>query len=646
MCVMNFLRNIVEFFQRINSYYYYYNGIKGDALPANAANYVEREVDDLLYEFIQGAEPQSNSCYVFGTPQMGKSSLRLRTAKKLEEQGWISISVCLSILEKNVTEERLYSSLTEAIYQKLRAIDVKATTQLQTFWQKQQDDFDGIKIQEFIKQVIHVFNNRKILLFIDDVQNVKQFSWLVVLLSNLRIANFVLVLLGSVYPSTLLQNFRVLRNSIRILEIPPLSGECQSLQARLAVASKDTSTLFQEILHWTGGQPFLTQFLCSLALKSLKIGTSNVTTVVSALVQDEIVQNWRSKTALVTHFEAIGNYYIRGDPEDADLRFYALETYKQVLKYPKATRFSERSLTQRELLISGLVTKSNSFIDVANCIYKEIFNLSWIEDIKQQIVLNSRRVIMGELNLSICNRDFKFLVSKSASMLDPMSTTDRRERFYVVKDTLKGNVRQVLNYSEGQEPNKKIITKSVTLGFFNLPEKVSKSIYKITEHSEVDTKFNTNVPGGDAFIAPTFENLANSWLDQREPGQGCIFSIYVDTKIDDYDQFVNVIRKVSRQLENHSEMKILIVGVGDAVKSEQAVRQFLELDLNGYAFEDKYGNPCNIVIFKRKEDVDEHGIVKCIYDQLIPQPELGLDEWVRDEYFNLYQELKQKYNIE
>ena len=51
----------------------------GGSLGATSDNYVQRNADDELYKFLKSG----NFCYVFNSRQMGKSSLRVRTMKKL-----------------------------------------------------------------------------------------------------------------------------------------------------------------------------------------------------------------------------------------------------------------------------------------------------------------------------------------------------------------------------------------------------------------------------------------------------------------------------------------------------------------------------------------------------------------------------------
>ena len=81
--------------------------VTGGTLRQDAACYVERQADkDLLDGLLRG-----EFCYVLTSRQMGKSSLMVRTAGKLREQGTHVVVLDLTAIGQNLTPEQWYDGL-------------------------------------------------------------------------------------------------------------------------------------------------------------------------------------------------------------------------------------------------------------------------------------------------------------------------------------------------------------------------------------------------------------------------------------------------------------------------------------------------------------------------------------------------------
>ena len=77
--------------------------VTGGTLRHDAPSYVERQADkDLLDGLLKG-----EFCYVLTSRQMGKSSLMVRTAIKLREQGTHVVVLDLTAIGQNLTPEQL-----------------------------------------------------------------------------------------------------------------------------------------------------------------------------------------------------------------------------------------------------------------------------------------------------------------------------------------------------------------------------------------------------------------------------------------------------------------------------------------------------------------------------------------------------------
>src|SRR5262249_23765852 len=103
--------------------------VTGGSLAPGNPSYVERQADRQLYEALL----QGEFCYVLTPRQMGKSSLMVRTAARLREQGVRIAILDLTAIGQNVTAEQWYFSLLLRLGEAL-ALD----SEVEAFWQAQE----------------------------------------------------------------------------------------------------------------------------------------------------------------------------------------------------------------------------------------------------------------------------------------------------------------------------------------------------------------------------------------------------------------------------------------------------------------------------------------------------------------------------
>ena len=89
--------------------------IFGGTLPRDAPSYIERRADKELHEGLI----RRQFCYVLTTRQMGKSSLMIRIAARLREEGTSVAILDLTAIGQNLNPEQWYGGLLNLLGQQL-----------------------------------------------------------------------------------------------------------------------------------------------------------------------------------------------------------------------------------------------------------------------------------------------------------------------------------------------------------------------------------------------------------------------------------------------------------------------------------------------------------------------------------------------
>jgi hypothetical protein len=155
------------------------------------------------------------------------------------------------------------------------------------------------------------------------------------------------------------------------------NGESFKTMEPLLAGGIEDKKILQEILDWTGGQPFLTQQLCELVVTEHQ---HDPLATVAEVVNLKIINNWQNQDN-PTHLKTIEDRLSQNEP----LTFRLLDLYKKILQSENQSLKADNSQEQHRLKLSGLVLQEKGFLKPYNRIYTEIFNESWVETEKAKL---------------------------------------------------------------------------------------------------------------------------------------------------------------------------------------------------------------------------------------------------------------------
>jgi WD40 repeat protein len=346
---------------------------------------------------------RSEFCYVLNSRQMGKSSLWVQTMHRLQAEG-----ICCGVIDltaigtQEVTPEQWYASVVGSL-----TSSFQLQFNLRAWWRDRTHLSLVSRLSEFIETILLEEIQQNLVIFIDEIDSllsldfpIDDFFALIRAFYNKRAQKssykcVTFALLGVATPPDLIADKnRTPFNIGRAIELKGFSlHEAMPLMPGLAGIASQPEVLLAEILHWTGGQPFLTQKLCQLSLMATNrvgvIPAGDEARWVEQLVFRRIIDNWESQDE-PEHLRTIrdrlcrcpsGNRILRNSQRAARL----LGIYQQILQPPLSKGEQEGvptddSSEQMELLLSGLVVKQQGFLKVKNPIYQKVFDCSWVEE--------------------------------------------------------------------------------------------------------------------------------------------------------------------------------------------------------------------------------------------------------------------------
>ncbi|HAC65915.1 MAG TPA: molecular chaperone TorD [Cyanothece sp. UBA12306] len=399
----------------------------GGSLDSSAPSYVTRQADLDFYQTLKDGQ----FCYVLNSRQMGKSSLRVRTMQRLQAEGTVCVCIDLtSIGKQDLTPEKWYAGI---LYCLVSSCELSSKIKWREWWRERRDLFSPVqRLGLFIQEIILVEIKENIVIFVDEIDYILSHNFsLDDFFSLIRYCyeqrnndpnykRLTFALLGVATPSDLIQDKT--QTPFNIGQAIQLEGfknqEVEPLIEGLREQIEHPQAVMAEILNWTGGQPFLTQKLCTLVSRGVNV---------AEIVQSCIVEHWEVQDE-PQHLKTIRDRLIFNQEKAVQL----LGLYQKILQLGEIAL--DGSTEQMELRLSGLVVEKQGKLKVYNPIYQAVFNQNWVEkklnqvrpyaqDITTWIASNSQdqscllqgselqNALTWALGKSLSDEDYQFLVA-------------------------------------------------------------------------------------------------------------------------------------------------------------------------------------------------------------------------------------------
>ena len=333
---------------------------------AEGTYYVEREADGTLFERLR----EGRLCVVLAPRQIGKSSLRDRTQRRLTEAGITAVHVDVSIYtstDAKVTEHWFYGGVIREIVRNLgwdesRVLADRSDRPPAGWW------------NEFVAHELPERAEKPTVIFLDEIDSVRRLAFEPdAFFTSIRLAMNqapnTFCLLGTMTPWEILRNPKAppFNAGVQIRLEDFTKDEAKALLPGLGPLG-DAEAILDEVLAWTSGHPYLTQRVCAALVAD---GSTNVAAIVDrALLQQH-------GDPLFAYTETAFDLYA-GGPAGLQL----VELYGRLLRDERIAPDAS-SREQLELRVTGMAAERDQggtrIIAVRNRIYARHFDEAWLK---------------------------------------------------------------------------------------------------------------------------------------------------------------------------------------------------------------------------------------------------------------------------
>lgn len=349
--------------------------VVGGTLDREAASYVQRPADDDLLRRTLAGE----YCNVLAARQTGKSSLMVQTAERLKSQGVKPVIIDLTSIGSQVSANEWYFGLISYL---TRHLNLKVDEQ--AWWNARKETGPVQRFSDFLHEIILKEVHEPIVIFIDEIDSTLKLKFTDDFFAAIRAAynarsqnadlkRLTFVLLGVARPTDLIKDRTRTPYNIGIgIDITDFQiDELGRFESILEKAYPGQGRqILKWVLEWTGGQPYLTQKLCSELVEQANglASEDQLAQLVERLFLGDMA---RKETNLRS---------IRDQTKNNPYLAKMLRIYKRLLANQQVVA-DEQSIEQNELKLAGLVkTTPQGILQVRNRIYRNIFGENWVKE--------------------------------------------------------------------------------------------------------------------------------------------------------------------------------------------------------------------------------------------------------------------------
>jgi len=348
--------------------------VTGGTLRRDAPSYVARRADKDLYDGLT----QGKFCYVLTSRQMGKSSLMVRTASRLREEGVAVAVLDLTAMGQSLTSEQWYDGLLGRIGRQL-----KLANELEEFWLEHDRLGPLQRWMRAIEEVVLPHTPGQVVIFVDEIDTVRSLPFSTdEFFAGIRefynrrteepeLERLTFCLLGVATPSDLIRDTRMTPFNIgHRIELNDFTEiEAAPLARGLGREEELGAKLLGRILYWTGGHPYLTQLLCQAVAEEISVsGFDGVDRLCEELFLSPSARE-RDHNLLF-----VRERMLRSEADIASL----LELYGKVRKH-KRVRDDDTNPLVSILRLSGIARAVDGYLCVRNRIYYRVFDWEWVK---------------------------------------------------------------------------------------------------------------------------------------------------------------------------------------------------------------------------------------------------------------------------